>query len=308
MPRKARLIIPGEIHHVMARGIDGHAIFAYSSDKERFVSLLGKYLGNSGCLCYAWAVMDNHYHLLLRPLDLDLTIIMRRLNSAYARYYNLTYSRKGYVFQDRYKSLATQEYWYFRELIRYIHLNPIRASIISSMKELDQYEWTGHKTIINEKRHDWIAVREVLSKFGKTIKDARISYKKHIEAGIGLVENGWSFPSESENEKDSDERVAGEASFVKTAVKKIERELQKKREMVQNRKSLDALANEVCENYGITLNALLSRGRLDNRSRARKKFCGDAVKLYGYSGKEVAAYMGVNPGCVSRMVYRIQCD
>ena len=139
MPRKARITVPGVVHHIMARGIDGRNIFIDNDDREMFLGLLGTGIHKNGYKCYAWTLMDNHYHLLLRISENPLAKMMRRLNSTYARYYNARYKRKGYLFQDRFKSIASQDQNYIEELVRYIHLNPIRAGICGTMKELEQY-------------------------------------------------------------------------------------------------------------------------------------------------------------------------
>ena len=100
----------------MARGIEGREIFAVDED-------------------YAWVLMSNHYHLLLRSSDEPIGTMMRRLNSRYARYFSKKYNRRGYLFQDRYKSIATQDQNYIEELVRYIHLNPVLILIADGSKE-----------------------------------------------------------------------------------------------------------------------------------------------------------------------------
>lgn len=111
----------------MSRGIDGMVLFRDDEGREKMCSLFGKVFTEGTCQCYAWVLMDNHYHLVIRPLNQTLQRLMRRINRSYAKYYNRKYNRRGYVFQDRFKSVSTQEYWYLRELICYVHLNPLRA-------------------------------------------------------------------------------------------------------------------------------------------------------------------------------------
>jgi REP element-mobilizing transposase RayT len=305
MPRKRRLTIPGEIHHVMSRGIDGMDLFRDDADRGRFVSLLARNLPHAGCRCYAWVLMNNHYHLLLRPLDSGLIVLMRRINTAYARYYNNRHSRKGYLFQDRYKSLATQEFSYVRELIRYIHLNPVRAGLIGTLEELARYPWSGHPAMLGKARTPWQSVDEALSRFGRTRAAARTGYMGFLADGIGCELEGWRFSSSEggvEAEEDRDDRVAGEAEFVRKAVARVEKERRARLLHITNRPSLDEVYERSCLAHGITRVRGFARGRLDARSKARCAFVQIAVREHAYTVREVAAFIGVNPGSASRMV------
>ena len=107
MPRKARLNVPGAIFHIMGRSLDHLMLFTDDPDREQFLSLLGKYLEKTGSRCYAWALMKNHYHLVLRLGDVDLVELMKPLNMHYAYYHRVKTGRRGPLFMDRYKSIAT---------------------------------------------------------------------------------------------------------------------------------------------------------------------------------------------------------
>jgi putative transposase len=140
MPRKSRIDAPGAFHHVIARGINRQKIFLDDSDKKNFLDRLSALLKDSGIKCYAWAVLDNHFHLLLRTGAVPISTLMRRLLTGYAVSHNLRHERFGHLFQNRYKSILCQEDPYILELVRYIHLNPLRAKIASDMDHLDTYD------------------------------------------------------------------------------------------------------------------------------------------------------------------------
>lgn len=152
MPRKARLSPSASFFHVMARGIEGQDIFATDGDRLRFLSFLAKGLKRTGFACYAWALMKNHYHLVLRSSEQHLSNLMRPLNSAYAQSFSRAHKRRGYLFQDRFKSIVTQDQGYVEELIRYVHANPLRAGICKSPKELERYPWTGHAVLMGRRK------------------------------------------------------------------------------------------------------------------------------------------------------------
>ena len=140
MPRHARLDAPGALHHVICRGIERQAIVRDDADRAAFVARLGSILQATGIPCYAWAVLPNHVHLLLRTGDVPLSTVMRRLLTRYAGTFN---RRHGYLFQNRYKSILCQEEPCLLELVRYLHLNPVRAALVKDLRALDRYPWSG---------------------------------------------------------------------------------------------------------------------------------------------------------------------
>ncbi|MBD3393605.1 MAG: transposase [Chitinivibrionales bacterium] len=144
MPRMQSLESPGAMVHIMARGLDGMCIFRQEEDKEVFLRRFTSHIADVGYHCYAWCLMDNHYHFFLRTNELPMSRLMRPLNGGYARWFNRKYRRRGYVFQDRFKSVVCQDSAYARELIRYIHLNPLRAGYFGTVKALGRFRWSGH--------------------------------------------------------------------------------------------------------------------------------------------------------------------
>ena len=148
MPRQARLDAPGVLQHVMARGIERRKIFWDDKDRSSFLERLALILEETQTQCYAWALIPNHFHILLRTGPTPLSKVMRRLMTGYAVTFNLRHRRAGHLFQNRYKSVVCEEDPYLLELIRYIHLNPLRAKLVEDLKALDKYPWTGHSAIL----------------------------------------------------------------------------------------------------------------------------------------------------------------
>lgn len=139
MPRLARLDAPGVLHHIIIRGLERRRIFISNKDREDFLKRLVKLLPETKTACYAWAFMPNHAHFLFRTGLVPLATLMRRLLTGYAVAFNHRHHRHGQLFQNRYKSIVCQEKVYLRELVRYIHLNPVRAGIVSGVKQLNKY-------------------------------------------------------------------------------------------------------------------------------------------------------------------------
>jgi len=137
----------------MARGIERRKLFRDDKDRNSFLERLAIILEETQTQCYAWALIPNHFHILLRTGPTPLSKVMRRLMTGYAVTFNKRHRRSGYLFQNRYKSVVCEEDPYLLELIRYIHLNPLRAKLVQDLKELDKYPWTGHSAIIGRRKN-----------------------------------------------------------------------------------------------------------------------------------------------------------
>ena len=215
MPRQPRLDAPGVLQHVMARGIERRKIFWDDKDCSSFLERLAVILEETQTQCYAWALIPNHFHLLLRIGQTPLSTVMRRLMTGYAVTFNIRHRRSGHLFQNRYKSVVCEEDPYLLELIRYIHLNPLRAKLVKDLKELDKYLWTGHSAILGRRKNPLMlalekqkqdpapvkseghltgvkkekslsekTIEDVLLYFGKTKKVASRRYRQFVEKGI----------------------------------------------------------------------------------------------------------------------------
>lgn len=149
MPRQARIDAPGALHHIIVRGIERRKIFRSDYDRQNFLERLSELILETRTYCFAWALIPNHFHLLLRTGATPIADLMRRLLTGYAGWFNKKYKRHGQLFQNRYKSFLCQEDVYLKELVRYIHLNPLRAGIVAAMKELDKHPWCGHSVLMN---------------------------------------------------------------------------------------------------------------------------------------------------------------
>lgn len=173
MPRQARLDSPGVLHHVMIRGIERTNIFRNDTDRNDFIDRLSSLLPETKTLCYAWAFMPNHAHFLFRSGPSGIAYLMRKLLTGYAVSFNRRHKRTGQLFQNRYKSIICQEEPYFLELVRYIHLNPVRAKIASTLSDLDRYPYSGHSALMGKKERPWQDTDSALGLFSSDLSKAR---------------------------------------------------------------------------------------------------------------------------------------
>lgn len=149
MPRTAREKSESGIYHIMLRGINQQTLFEDEEDNEKFIDILEKYQEEINYKIYAYCLMGNHVHLLMKEGKEELSNTMKRIGASYVYWYNWQYSRKGHLFQDRYKSEAVEDDRYFLTVLRYIHQNPIKAGIV---KDIGAYEWSSYQEYIGEKR------------------------------------------------------------------------------------------------------------------------------------------------------------
>ena len=184
MPRKARIDAPGAVHHIIIRGIERRSIFRDDPDREWFLERVGAVLLESRTPCFAWVLMRNHVHLLLRSGSVPLATVMRRLLTGYAMYFNRRHRRHGQLFQNRYKSILCEEDPYLKELVRYIHLNPLRAKVVEDLNGLLRYRFCGHGSVLGEFECGWLDGRYVLSQFGGDIRKARRRYEEFVAKGV----------------------------------------------------------------------------------------------------------------------------
>jgi putative transposase len=184
MPRQARTDASGALHHIMVRGIERRKIFRDNKDRDNFVERLGNIVQDTSTSCYAWSLLSNHVHLLVRSGNHRIATVMRRLLTGYAVTFNRRYRRHGQLFQDRYKSIPCQEDPYLLELVRYIHLNALRANIVENYSSLGRYKYCGHVFILWSKKNDWQDVEYVLRFFNRRRRIAQGQYKQYVSEGI----------------------------------------------------------------------------------------------------------------------------
>ena len=147
MPRQARRKSESGIYHIMLRGINQQQIFEDEEDGFRFLETLSKYKEQCGYEIYAYCLMGNHVHILLKEGKENLTLVLKRIAGSYVYWYNWKYRRCGHLFQDRFKSEPVEDDAYFLTVIRYIHQNPIKAGIC---KNIDGYKFSSYNEYINK--------------------------------------------------------------------------------------------------------------------------------------------------------------
>ena len=317
MPRMPRMDAPGTLHHIIGRGIERTKIFRNKKDREDFLNRLAALCKNGSLIVYAWALLDNHFHILARTGKQPLSQNMRKLLTGYVVNFNIRHKRSGHLFQNRYKSIVCEDAPYLLELTRYIHLNPLRASIVEDLDQLNKYNWSGHSVLMGCQTRDWQESESILAYFGSEPDKARDVYENFIREGIahgrrpelvggGLVRSlgDWSqvvsFRKKGEAVS-SDARILGGSDFVDRILSEAEKKEKESLRLLSNKRNLSTLLTEISNAEEVARSAIISGARTRNVVRARKLLCQVAVCKMGYSGAEVARFLGVSTSAVNRL-------
>jgi REP element-mobilizing transposase RayT len=321
MPRKSRIDAPGALHHIICRGIERRNIFQTDSDRNDFLQRLEKILAESGTPCYAWALMPNHFHLLLRTGNVPIASVMLRLLSGYVGSYNRRHRRAGHLFQNRYKSILCQEDAYLLELVRYIHLNPLRAKQVVTMTELDRYPHSGHSALMGHLDNAWQDSENVLKHFGKRPAPARRAYRSFVEKGIGLGKRmdltggglvrsmgGWNTVKSLRRSRDyhlkGDERILGDSDFVDSVLASQNERLERRYALEARGIDFQEILKRVGEVVGLDAEQILIAGKQPRHVEARTLACYWAVRELGMTAVSVARLLGVTQSAVTKAVFR----
>ena len=321
MPRQARLDAPGILHHVIIRGIERRKIFRDTADYEDFLDRLAKLLPATQTTCYAWSLMTNHAHFLFCTGKQPIATLMRRLLTGYAVNFNRRHRRDGRLFQNRYKSIICQEEAYLTELVRYIHLNPLRARIVSSRDDLKAYPYCGHSVLMGITKRTWQDTDYVLNYFGQTTRKARKAYLAYLVEGIargrredltggGLIRSlgGWSevkrHRGKTTDHAMSDERILGDGSFVDSVIAQANEIFDRRYEVKRRGFDLDGIACRVANILDIKDGDVFVNGNQKTKVKARSLLCYFAVREAGLSIRSVAKRLGMSAPGVGYAVER----
>ena len=321
MPRLARLDAPGILHHIMIRGIERRKIFRNDKDREDILGRLSILLPETKTTCYAWSLMSNHAHFLFRSGDSGISSLMRKLLTGYAVSFNRRHNRHGQLFQNRYKSIICQEDQYLIELVRYIHLNPLRAKLVQDLTSLNKYPFCGHSALTGKYKREWQDVKYVLGLFGRRFIDAKKRYLDYIKEGIaqgrrpelvggGLIRSlgGWEEVKKirlsGHDRIKSDQRILGESDFVMGVLAKANEKYERFYELKRKGYDLKKIEQRITEIYDIEKSDIYSKGRRKVQAEARSLFCYWAVCELGMSRTFLAKRLGMTQPGVGYAVNR----
>ncbi len=209
MARRPRIEYAGALYHVIARGNRKETVFLNNADYEDYLSRLSLYKKRFSFVIHAYCLMPNHVHLLIETGEVPLSRIMHCLQFSYTQSFNKRNKKVGHAFQGRYKAILCNKDSYLLELVRYIHLNPIRAGMV---KLPEKYQWSSHCGYLGAKEcQNIVDAKLVLDIFGRTRTNAILAYRRFIFEGIG---DGH----KEEFYQVKDQRILGDEKFAENVV------------------------------------------------------------------------------------------
>jgi putative transposase len=292
MARKPRIHVPGGLHHVMLRGNGGQTIFTDDADRLAFCALLADGVERFGHRIHAYCLMKNHVHLAIRVNEIPLSCIVQNLAFRFTRVFNRRARRVGHLFQGRFRSLLVDADAYLLELVRYVHLNPVRAGLVPDPSD---WEWSGHRTYLGRDHAAWLDTRFVLGMFDeRDVRRARRRYAGFVREALGETYR------EELHHGDADPRVWGDEAFLGEVLGTSPTPGQTPQ--------LKAIIAAVCAAWDTDEAALRSSGRQREPARARAAIGWLGVQMRAATLSQIAVHFGRDVATMSRQVGRLVAE
>jgi len=253
MPRKPRIHFPGAVYHVILRGNSRQDIFFDAGDRTRLFLLLQESTERFAYRVHAFCLMTTHIHLAIQVGTVPLSRIMQNIGFRYTQFINRKYQRSGHLFQGRYKSLLIDADSYLLELIRYIHLNPVRAGIVQCPEE---YPWSSHSIYLGGPRPPWLTVDWALAQFAEQSDLAARRFKTFVDQATGEGHRKDFHRGSFEG------RVLGDDGFIEQVL--LQADEKRPAEL-----TLDQIVDGVCSAFQLTTAELCAPGKAQPAAEAR---------------------------------------
>ncbi|HXV80989.1 MAG TPA: transposase [Candidatus Binatia bacterium] len=267
MSRKPRVHFPGAVYHVISRGNQKQTIFEDREDFLRFRNFLEDAQRRFAFRLYAYVLMPNHFHLLLEVRSHPLFKVMQALLYRYSRYFNDRHRKVGHLFQGRYRAILCDKDSYLLELVRYLHLNPVRAGLAA---DASQYPWSSHAIFLKGRDQSGLAVETVLSYLSKRRGDAVRKYGEFVSEGAGQGHRDDFYEVK-------EQRYLGDDEFIA----QVEKEREKVEDTRTVRLTIDDAVEETLRHFAATIEKPLDKERGHEASHLRA--------IAAYVGREVGS-------------------
>lgn len=286
MPRKPRLFIPGGIYHVVLRGNSRQPIFLKRRDRDLWETLLSESLDRHACRLHAYCWMTNHVHMAVQVSEQPLGNLIRWLASQYARRFNRMHKRSGHLFERRHRAILVDADRYLLGLIRYIHLNPVRAHMVDVPCN---YRWSSHNAYLGKCSSQWLSKQLVFSLLGPDPNRAGKGY-------VNLMASDAETPAIVREGNESDSRLAGDDDFL---ARILGAETTSK-----GKGSLQEIVASYCTKESISQSELLATGRKRKYSRARALIAIEAVGTGSVTVSELARLFNRTESAICQVMNR----
>lgn len=288
MPRPPRLYIPGAVYHVILRGNHREALFG--SDRDRLVlnEIVADVMGRCGSRIHAFCWMTNHLHALVQIAELPLGAIMQRIAVRYSRYRHKALCTTGHLFERRHKAKLVDVDAYFLTLLRYLHLNPVKANLVADPAD---YPWSSHRAYLGTESIPWLCVDFGLSLFSTDCIRARDAYRRFVMCRAGSDDENLAAVSHPE-----DSRILGTDDFI-NAIPIVPFK-------ARSPLTLEQLAESLCRQHSISIELLRSPSRSRQLAPIRSMLARRAVDQRVSTLSEVARFLHREPSSVTKLLAR----
>jgi len=286
MGRGRRIAYPGAFFHCINRGNQRERIYRDEEDYQFMLESLGTVSTRYGARIHGYCLIPNHFHLLIQQPEIGISTLMRSLTTRYALYFNQKYGKVGHVFQGRFRGILCDQRQYLLELIRYVHLNPVRAGLVEHPQD---WKWSSLAAYLGLVRREWLYQEAVLGLFGTQPRRNLLEFLSQApDLSEKIVYPRASFP------------VMGEQSFVNEVVRQGEPRRRQPRVHAGRRLSLPKLARLFSRAAGVAGDELFTPHKGSRPiSLLRDQIIYAATRLMYYPSSEVARFLGVTPAAVT---------
>ena len=299
MARPLRIEFKGAFYHVTARGNERGKIYYANADYEKFKDYLKDGQEKYGYRLHCYVLMTNHYHLLIETPDGNISKVMHYINGSYTTHINRKRKRSGHLFQGRYKAILIDRDSYLLELSRYVHLNPVRARIVSRPED---YPYSSYVSYISRKKDDCVYHELILGMISKDMKGSRKKYGEFVEIGLeNKIENPLMNVYGA--------AILGSKTFIRESLGKLKDGILYKGEIAHRRQLQAAHGSEdiiaaICSHLKVSRKDLL-RKRGENRKIAIYLM----KKLTGMSNEQIGdLFGGLSYSAVSKVSQRFSVE
>ena len=292
MARPPRIDVPGTLYHVIARGNQRRHIFRDEADYQRYTELLAGYQQRHGFTLYAYVLMPNHLHLLVSPQRLSLAKTMQGLQQSFTQYFNARHHSVGHCFQGRYKAILCDADSYLLELVRYIHLNPVRAGLTDTP---ETYPWSSHRLYRAGHDGDGVAVEFVLQQFAPMRERAIAAYQSFVHDGLPQGHRDDLYEVVSR-------QILGNDQFVE----RVERRAPRRERKVPVEIDLEIISRRIARVLGVSDAQLHDRGRSRHAALARAVVAYVTREEGSLSLAAIAAYFGRDSSTLTTALQRLE--
>jgi REP element-mobilizing transposase RayT len=290
MARKPRLHYPGAVYHVILRGNGKQDVFFEDQDRYRFYLLLQEGVERYRHRVHAFCLMTNHIHLVVQIADIPLSRIMQNLSFRYTRWVNWRHDRSGHLFQGRYKAVLVDGDSYLLELVRYVHLNPVRAKMVPTPED---YPWTSQRAYCGRETLPWLATEPTLAMFSGNKERAIQAFAAFIWDGMAQGRR-----PEFHGEGAADSRVFGDEEFVER--------MTGEGRAAAGKISFEDVLMAICRRYSISPGDLARAGKERAAARARSMAAWVVQDVPSVTLRELAARTGRDVSSLSAGAQRLQ--